>query len=305
MNKFRILNTIAFVIFCFSIGEVISLLLTCLIYDVNASQIFAALKEPVDSDRSLVMWFLCSSSLFRLLIVPGIYLLFTNKSSITSLWINSKIRPIPLLLSAIVIFSILPFILILIEINSNVALPVWLSELERFFKEGEANAQRLANFMLSFGGFKDLIIAVIIVAIIPGIVEEFFFRGLVQTQFENVLKNHHYAILVTAFLFSFFHFQFYSFIPKMVSGILFGYLFAWSKNIVYPIAAHVTNNLIIVLGAYFWGADINPEGGSFTSIILLLPSIVITVMIILYLKNILTTLPVRANINLKETEGRV
>lgn len=176
--------------------------------------------------------------------------------------------------------------------------------LEDFYLFGQSWGTML-GLVLSFGGLKDLIIAIIIVAIIPGIVEEFFFRGLVQTQLQNILRNHHYAILVTAFLFSFFHFQFYSFIPKMVSGVLFGYMFAWSKNIVYPIAAHVTNNLIIVLGAYFWGSDIDPKGGSFTSILLLLPSIVITVMIILYLKNILTTLPSRADIDLKETEGNV
>ena len=288
MNKFQVFNTLAFVVFCFAIGEVIAILLTGLIYNVNTSQIFEALTEPVNSNKSLIILFSSLSTLFRFLVIPALYLLFINKSSLSFLWTNNKIRFAPLIITVALVFSLLPFISILIELNYKLELPIWLSELERYFQESEEKARLLTSLLLSFREFKDLIITILIVAIIPGVVEEFFFRGMVQMQLQNILKNHHYAIFFSAFLFSCFHFQFYGFIPRMVLGVLFGYIFFWSKNIWYPSAAHVTHNLIGVLGAYFFGPQLmNPQDGNFMSMALLFPSVIISVLVILYLRKIL------------------
>jgi hypothetical protein len=124
-------------------------------------------------------------------------------------------------------------------------------------------------------------------AIIPGIVEELFFRGIVQTQLQGILQNGHLAILIGSFLFSFFHFQFYGFIPRFIFGVLLGYIFLWSNNIWYSCAVHVTNNLMAVLGSYFFRPQFfNAENGGTMPIVLLIPSIVITTLIILRIKKI-------------------
>lgn len=195
-----------------------------------------------------------------------------------------QIRITPFILSILVIFAMMPFISFMIELNNKVALPGWLSDIEMYFRSSEEKVRRLTTILLSFGEIKDLIVAILIMAIIPGVAEEVFFRGLVQTQLQHVFRNHHYAVLISAFLFSFFHFQFYSFIPKMILGVLFGYIFVWSKNIWYSSAAHVTNNLIVVVGAYFFGFQTNLENRSFVFILLLGASMATSVMIILYLK---------------------
>jgi len=200
-----------------------------------------------------------------------------------------SLRITPLILSILLIFAMMPLVSILIELNYKVVFPAWLSDVEMYFRESEEKARRLTGVLLSFGGINDLIIAIFILAIVPGVAEEIFFRGMVQTQLQHVFKNPNYAVFITAFLFSFFHFQFYSFIPKMILGILLGYIFMWSKNIWYSSAVHVTNNLIVVIGTYFFGFQINFEHRSVIFILLLIASIVTAALIILYLKNFFYT----------------
>jgi hypothetical protein len=50
------------------------------------------------------------------------------------------------------------------------------------------------------------------------------------------------AIWIAAAVFSFIHFQFYGFFPRLFLGAFFGYLYVWFRCIWVPIAAHFFNN---------------------------------------------------------------
>ena len=68
--------------------------------------------------------------------------------------------------------------------------------------------------------------------------------------------NAQLSVWVTAFIFSFIHFQFYGFIPRLLLGALLGYVLLWSGNIRYSMIMHGTNNalsvLLFYLGTYVW-----------------------------------------------------
>jgi uncharacterized protein len=283
LNTFKVFNTIAFIVFCLAIGHVVSTLLTCLVYDVSVAQILEASKDPKNADRSLVLLPSLLYTVFSFIIIPSGYLLLRDKSSIRYLWTTPKMTLAPFLLSVVMVLSILPVISILIELNQGVSFPHWLSGMERYFKEAEERAQQWTNSLLAVREVGELVIIILIVAIIPGIAEEFFFRGLVQHQLHDILKNKHHVILLTALLFTTFHFQVYGFIPRMLLGTLFGYLFVWSQNIWFPIVAHISNNLIGVLGSYFWGAEMNNDQ-RLVPLVWVFPSILITAVFILYFK---------------------
>jgi hypothetical protein len=51
-------------------------------------------------------------------------------------------------------------------------------------------------------------------------------------------------------MFSAFHLQFFGFVPRMLLGALFGYLYYWSGNLLMPIFAHFINNGFSVLMLY-------------------------------------------------------
>ncbi len=80
------------------------------------------------------------------------------------------------------------------------------------------------------------------IALIPAIGEELVFRGLIQPKIYKMSRNVHVAVWLTGFIFSFIHLQFYGLIPRMLLGVLFGYLYAWSGNLWYSILGHFINN---------------------------------------------------------------
>ena len=79
-------------------------------------------------------------------------------------------------------------------------------------------------------------------ALLPALGEEFIFRGILQRLLKDWLKNIHVAIFITGFLFGAMHMQFYGLLPRMILGVIFGYLFYWSGSIWVPVFAHFINN---------------------------------------------------------------
>ncbi|RBL90383.1 CPBP family intramembrane glutamic endopeptidase [Chitinophaga flava] len=250
MDRFRTFYTAILVIICPLLGQLITLLLTSLVFAVDAFQMEVPAKDIGSLDKSLVLFQAVSYSLFSFLIIPAVFLLLLNKPLLRTLWSNNKVRPLPFILSILPIVTMVPFVTILIDFNHSIELPASFAALEKLLKESEAQAGNMTNALFYLNDTRGFIVSTIVMAVIPGIVEEFFFRGMIQLQLQHDFKNPHYAVWVTAFLFSLFHFQFYSFIPIMISGALLGYIFVWSKNIWYAIIAHITNNLIVILLHY-------------------------------------------------------
>lgn len=87
---------------------------------------------------------------------------------------------------------------------------------------------------------------ILIIAIMAGIGEELLFRGVLQKILINWTRNTHVGILCAAIIFSAIHFQFFGFFPRMILGMVLGYLYVWSKSIWVPIIAHALNNALTV-----------------------------------------------------------
>jgi membrane protease YdiL (CAAX protease family) len=96
-------------------------------------------------------------------------------------------------------------------------------------------------------------INLIMIAVLPALGEEFIFRGVFQKIFCRLFGSGHIAIWITAFIFSFVHLQFFGFLPRFILGLLFGYLFYWSRTLWLPVIAHFVNNAVPTFIAYFQG----------------------------------------------------
>ena len=123
--------------------------------------------------------------------------------------------------------------------------------LPQFFHDMEKNATETVTYLLSFNETTYILSTTLLMAVFPAIGEELFFRGVVQQLIVKWTKKHWIGILITAFIFSAIHFQFLTFLPRFFMGIVLGYLFVWTKNILFPILAHFFHNFIsIMLGFY-------------------------------------------------------
>jgi membrane protease YdiL (CAAX protease family) len=108
--------------------------------------------------------------------------------------------------------------------------------------------------MVAFTATKSLwglMVNLLMIGVIAAVGEELIFRGVLQRLMIGMVKNVHLAVLITAILFSAFHFQFFSFLPRFVLGVVLGYLMYYGRSIWYPILAHFVNNAMGVIYYYF------------------------------------------------------
>ena len=160
--------------------------------------------------------------------------------------------PVLILLAIGFMLFLLPTIDILGYFNHKMTLPPSLHGLDRWIHDSEARAAAIVKIVLDMKTVGDLLISLFVVAILPAVSEEFFFRGCLQTIFERWTKNTHWAVWIGAFIFSFMHFEFLGFVPRLLMGAGLGYLFAWSGSIWPSVAAHCLNNGLAVWGYYAW-----------------------------------------------------
>jgi CAAX protease family protein len=156
--------------------------------------------------------------------------------------LNSKTTFVFVLLGILILVTSTPFIDFTYYLNQQLKLPSFLSDLEKSISDAEDADNQLTLLFLKTPRPTDLWINLIVIAIIPALGEELLFRGCIQQLLREWAKNIHWAIWLTAALFSFIHFQFYGFVPRMLLGALLGYLFVWSGSLWVPIIAHAFNN---------------------------------------------------------------
>ena len=159
-----------------------------------------------------------------------------------------KAPNLPVLLWGIIaIASVSPLIDLLNTWNQGLHLPGSMKSIEQWMISSEKAAEVITNRLLNTDNWGSFTMNILIIAVLAGIGEEFMFRGVLQKILINWMRNTHLGILFAAIIFSAIHFQFFGFIPRMILGIVLGYLYVWSKSIWVPIIAHATNNALTVI----------------------------------------------------------
>jgi len=220
-----------------------------------------------------------------LFIIPSILILILLRAESEKALPGFKaIRINEAILVVILAFCIFPVTSFTGGLNSSMHFPDWLSGVEKWMISKEDKADNITELLIEAKSPQIMLLNLIIVAILPAIGEELVFRGVFQKIFTLFFKSGHLAIWVTAFIFSFVHLQFFGFIPRMILGVVFGYLFYWSGSIWLPVIAHFINNAFPVIALYFQGIGVIKESSdvSLWSQAIALPLPLVTGIVILY-----------------------
>jgi len=197
-----------------------------------------------------------SMKLSQLILSTGVFILpplllayLCSKNPIVYLQFNAKTNVLDVGFVILFMLIIVPFVNLLGDINQHLVLPKVFAGVENWMKLSEAEADKLVGKMLQVHGAYALFFNIFLIALLPAIGEELFFRGALLRIFEP-WKGMKTAIWITAFIFSAIHLQFYGFVPRLLMGAFFGYLLFWSGNLWLPITAHFINNVIAVIFFY-------------------------------------------------------
>ena len=277
----RLLFSILLVISSFALTFFIGLLLAGPFFGVDAAHITSLLSDFSDSKTIRVLQYLQVLQSFGLFIFPALLAgLFFERSSARYLHIDRPSAWQIYLLTLVLMFAALPFINLMVSLNEMMKLPDFLKGVEDWMKSSEDEAARLTEAFMKMPTVGEFLFNLLMIAMLPSIGEEFLFRGLLQRLLKEWLSNIHIAIFISAFFFSALHMQFYGFIPRMMLGVLFGYLYHWSGSLWVPICAHFINNGAVVIVAYLGQRGIisgdYENFGATDNAILIIASIILT-----------------------------
>lgn len=156
-----------------------------------------------------------------------------------------------LLVVALLSICWMPVMGLSMEWNQKMVLPGFLKSIEQWMRAMEDMGVKTTEAILKMDNIGDVIINLFVIAVTPAICEEFIFRGAIQRIIFRVKSNPHVAIWLSAIIFSAIHFQFYGFLPRMLLGAAFGYVYFWTGSIWYAVFAHFLNNAYAVCVAFY------------------------------------------------------
>lgn len=196
----------------------------------------------------LMKWLQLIQTVFTF-VLPAFLLAFLFGKGVTYL----KFKPIrsPFIWFSVILLMpfALPAVNWLKSLNDMVVLPDFMAGIELWMQQMETQSQVLTEKFLGVSTYDGLALNLLVMAAIPALGEELFFRGILQTVLSEKL-NRHLTVWITAFIFSAIHLQFYGFLPRLLLGAALGYLFLFSGSIWAPIVAHFVNNALAVTFAF-------------------------------------------------------
>ena len=198
------------------------------------------------SELSVLRIVQISSQIFTFVLPPILYAIIVKDNPISALGLN-KVKFHWLLLGIAMMYIILPLNSAFAEWNAELKLPESMKALEELMKSMQDAAAEATEKMLNVNNISGLIINIIMIAGLAALGEELLFRSLLQTSLIKICKNAHIGIIIASAVFSFIHFEFYGFLPRLVLGLLLGYMFYFSGSIWVPMLMHFLNNGTIVV----------------------------------------------------------
>ncbi|MBA4057451.1 MAG: hypothetical protein C0490_22240 [Marivirga sp.] len=140
--------------------------------------------------------------------------------------------------------------------NMDVSFPEFMSGFEEWARNEEDRLSRRSLMRNLINSPAEFFATLVAMALLPAIGEELVFRGMIQQELWRGGGNIHIAIWSSALIFSIVHLQFYGFLPRLLLGALFGYLYYWSGNLLIPVISHFFNNAFIILMGYLHNIEL-------------------------------------------------
>ena len=183
------------------------------------------------------------ASIFMFVVPPILYYYITRKENrMQALGLRRLSSPWWLIIVALALmFVSIPVTTTLTTWNEGMHLGGAFSGIEKWMKELEETAHALTDKMTNVDTIGGLLLNLLVIALIPAVGEEMTFRGVIQQSLTRRM-NPHIAIILSAAIFSFFHFQFFGFLPRLFLGILLGYMFYITGSLWTSILMHFVNN---------------------------------------------------------------
>jgi CAAX amino terminal protease family. len=118
------------------------------------------------------------------------------------------------------------------------------------FKAMEVAREAEEAALININSFSKYIISLFVIALLPAIFEETFFRGGLQNLLTRWFKGPWMAIIITGIIFSLVHLSYYGFFVRFALGVVLGFVFYYSGSLWLSIFFHFLFNGVQVTALY-------------------------------------------------------
>ena len=171
-------------------------------------------------------------------------------------------------------YALVGVVMMALLIPANDWLQVWndswsLGRVGELLRSLQDKTEGVIEAIMGTDSVGGLVANLLVVALIPAVCEEVFFRAGIQNLLQRWFSANgrkpwgvHVAVWVTAIIFSLGHGEVFSFMPRFVMGVVLGYLYVGGGSILPNMLAHFANNALVVV--LYWLVsrgvlDIDPE----------------------------------------------
>lgn len=230
----------------------ISVFLIPPLYDISLDELTALLTNPQAYEKGRQAFFLVQGigTGFAFFVAALLIAKLVDKADFGMQHQIHRYKFSGLLIMFFLMLGALLFNSLLIEWNMGISLPESLSGVEQWMRAKEDQIMEMTRFLTDFETTGEFLAGIVVIGLLAGLGEEVFFRGVLQPKIQIYTGNAHVAVWLTAFIFSAIHLQFYGFLPRLLLGAVFGYLYLFSGSLIYPVLAHILNNTFTVVLIY-------------------------------------------------------
>ncbi|MDD4032607.1 MAG: CPBP family intramembrane metalloprotease [Bacteroidales bacterium] len=243
---------VAFLMVGFStVGLLLAYILAIPLFGLSFRELLEILSETPAPDTLSVFRYMQGFQGISYFILPSVFIFLICRQPLVLREKQSSRMLNSLIVALLLVLCANPCINALAAWNGQLHFSGLFEGLGVWMLEKEEKAGLLTRLLLDSASFEIFFVNLIVMALIPAVGEEFLFRGIIQPVFIRWTGKAQWGIWLTAVVFSAIHFQFLGFVPRLLLGVFFGYLFFWTKNLWVPVAAHFLNNAMVVSGQYF------------------------------------------------------
>jgi membrane protease YdiL (CAAX protease family) len=253
----QILLVVSITLACFFLLGLLGTVILSMVTGMNLSEIGNTDQWNYSDPRTVAMIRGMQAVQFvSLFLVPAwinTYFLTTDRRTYLGLRV---MQPKYLLAGVAVMIISIPFVNWMGELNRQIDFP---PDMAAWMKEKEEQASLMIRALLSRRSPADLMLNLFFIADLASVGEELLFRGLLQRLFIKLFRSPLAGILVSAFLFSAMHMQFYGFFPRFLLGAVLGLIYWYSGSLWIAIIAHFVYDAALIILAYFYPEMLNDE----------------------------------------------
>ena len=272
------------------VGQFAGMLVVLPLFGFDLQFMIDAMLHPTDvpGAQTVVLAVQGGSALFGFILAPLVHQRLMDRRLAKDIF-GRPVSLIPLGLSVVAVFAFMFANSIVIEWNMNLDFSGLSPTFETWARAKEEQLRELTLFITRFDSLGGLLLGLVVIAVLPAVGEELLFRGVGQRKLHQLFGNPHAAIWMAALLFSAIHVQFYGFFPRLLLGALFGYIYYWSGNLWYAIAAHFVNNAFLLIMLYLrqqGSIDFDVESSEAAPWSVVVLSLLIGAVALFYFKNV-------------------